>query len=64
MIVRLILAFDMHESTVPHARKPNFDMLDFSDVRDSLVALPTKYDCHYTARDPEWLKSKWNNAKE
>lgn len=59
MLVRLILAFEMDESNEPGARKPNVDMLDFSGVHDSLVAAPRQFDCCYTARDPEWLKSKW-----
>lgn len=59
MIVRLIIAFEMDEGTDPGARKPNLDILNFSDVRDSLVAMPRTYDCCYTARDPEWLASKW-----
>jgi len=62
MIVRLVLAFEMNYSTELHARRLNADMLDFSDVRDSLVALPRKFDCHYTPRDPDWLKSKWNDG--
>lgn len=59
IIVRLILAFDMSESAEPGARKPNVGMLNFSDVYGSLVALPRRFDCCYTARDPEWLASKW-----
>lgn len=59
MIVRLVLAFKMSESREPGARRPNIDMLDFSDVRGSLVALPRRFDCCYTARDPEWLAGKW-----
>lgn len=61
MIIRLVLAFEMDESTEPGARKPSNDMLDFSDVRNSLVALPRKYDCCYTARDPEWLAGRWTS---
>ncbi|KAK5111252.1 hypothetical protein LTR62_005280 [Meristemomyces frigidus] len=60
MLVRLILAFEMRESEEAHARKPNLDMVDFSDVRDSLVAMPRYFDCHYIARDPQWLASKWD----
>jgi phenylacetate 2-hydroxylase len=55
-ILRLILAFEMEEATEPGARKPNVDMLGFSDVHNSLVARPRKFDCHYTARDAELLK--------
>jgi phenylacetate 2-hydroxylase len=47
----------MEEATEPGARKPNVDMLGFSDVHNSLVARPRKFDCHYTARDAEWLES-------
>jgi phenylacetate 2-hydroxylase len=57
LILRLILAFEMEEATEPGARKPNVDMLGFSDVHNSLVARPRKFDCHYTARDAEWLES-------
>lgn len=58
-MVRLILAFEMDEATEPGARKPNIDMLRFSNVHDSLVAAPQKFDCCYKARDPKWLESKW-----
>lgn len=60
MIVRLVLAFEMDSSSEPGMRKPNIDMLDFSDVRNSLVALPRRFDCCFTARDAKWLESKWN----
>ena len=59
--MRLILAFDMAEATGPGARKPNTDMLGFSDVYNSLVAMPRKFDCHYTARDAKWLEGKMGN---
>ncbi|KAK5710837.1 hypothetical protein LTR15_012814 [Elasticomyces elasticus] len=59
MIVRLILAFEMAESEEPNARRPNLDPINFSGVRDSLVALPRAYDCCYGARDAEWLVQKW-----
>ncbi|RDW82785.1 hypothetical protein BP6252_03897 [Coleophoma cylindrospora] len=59
MLVRMILAFEMREAEGSGVRKPNIDMLDFSDVHNSLVALPRKFDCCYTARDPKWLESKW-----
>ncbi|KAK3628491.1 hypothetical protein LTR56_003870 [Elasticomyces elasticus] len=59
MIVRLILAFEMTESEEPNARRPNLDAINFSGVRDSLVALPRAYDCSYTARDAHWLVQKW-----
>lgn len=62
MILRLILSLKIDESTEPGSRKPNIDMLDFSDVRNSLVALPRKFDCIYTARDSKWLESEWNEA--
>jgi phenylacetate 2-hydroxylase len=59
MIVRLILAFEMDEATGAGARKPNVDILNFSDVHNSLVALPQTFDCCYTARDAKWLENKW-----
>jgi phenylacetate 2-hydroxylase len=59
MILRLILAFEMDESKEPGARKPNIDMLDFSDVRDSLVAAPKRFECCFKARDKTWLESRW-----
>jgi len=62
MILRLILSFKIDETIEPGARKPNIDMLDFSDVRNSLVALPRKFDCRYIARDSQWLESRWNEA--
>jgi phenylacetate 2-hydroxylase len=55
LILRLILAFEMEEASGPDARKPNIDILNFSDVHNSLVARPRMFDCHYTARDPNWL---------
>jgi phenylacetate 2-hydroxylase len=58
LLVRLILAFEMEGTTGPGARRPNIDILDLSDVHNSLVARPRKFDCFYTARDPEWLESK------
>lgn len=57
LILRLILAFKMEEATSPGSRRPNTDILDFSDVHNSLVARPRKFDCHYTARDEQWLQS-------
>ncbi len=56
LILRLILAFEMKEATGCNSRKPNIDILGFSDVHDSLVARPRKFDCHYAARDTEWLE--------
>lgn len=58
LLVRLILAFEMEEATGAGARRPNIDIVDFSDVHNSLAALPRKFDCFYTARDPAWLESK------
>ena len=63
MITRLILAFEMSQSEEAGARRANLDMIDFSDVRDSVVAQPLWYDCCYTARDPEWLARKWDARK-
>lgn len=60
MIIRLVLAFEMEEASGPGMRKPNIDMLHFSDVHNSLVAMPKKFDCHYNARDSKWLESKWS----
>lgn len=59
MIIRLVLAFEMEEGSEEGTRKPNIDMLNFSDVHNSLVAMPKKFDCHFTARDDKWLESKW-----
>jgi len=56
LILRLILAFEMKEATGPSSRKPNIDILGFSDVHNSLVARPRKFDCHYIAREAEWLE--------
>lgn len=61
LLVRLVLAFDMEEATGPSARRPNTDMLDFSDVYNSLVACPRKFDCHYIARDAKWLETKMSD---
>jgi hypothetical protein len=57
--MRLILAFEMEEASGSGVRKLNVDILDFSDVHSSLVALPRRFDCCYTARDALWLQSKW-----
>jgi hypothetical protein len=40
LIMGLILVFEMEEASGPGVRKPNTDMLDFSNVHYSLVAYP------------------------
>ncbi|TVY44838.1 Phenylacetate 2-hydroxylase [Lachnellula subtilissima] len=64
LLTRLILAFEMKESDDPSARKPNIDVLDFSDVHTSLVAIPRPFDCSFVPRDLEWLGSKLEVEEE
>lgn len=54
--MRLVLAFEMDESTAPGAKQTNIDILDFSDVRNQLVALPKSFDCCFKARDEACLE--------
>lgn len=54
LLVRLILAFDMKEVTL---KKPNIDMLKFSDIHNQLVAQPQLYDAAFKARDESWLRT-------
>ena len=56
LIMRLILAFEMDEANGPRVREPDIDILGFSDVRNSLVSLPRRFDCYYTPLDPVWRK--------
>lgn len=53
MLTRLILAFKMKESDT---RKPNIDMIHFSDIYESIVAQPRAFDCCFFPRDSEWLQ--------
>ncbi|KAF2703726.1 cytochrome P450 [Pleomassaria siparia CBS 279.74] len=55
LVTRLILAFDMKASKEP-GRRPNNDAIKFSHVVDELVAHPNFYDCHFKARDADWLQ--------
>lgn len=55
LLTRLILAFEMVESTTP-GRRPNVDAVDFSDVHDELVAHLRFYNAHFQARDETLLK--------
>jgi len=55
LLVRLILAFEMKE--VDGTRKPNIDMIHFSDAYTGLVAQPRSFDCSFKARDERWLKT-------
>lgn len=63
LLVKLVLAFEMDEATEPGARRPNIDILDFSDVKNQLVALPRSFDCKFTARDQSWLEKKLKEEK-
>ncbi|KAH8645915.1 cytochrome P450 [Tricladium varicosporioides] len=58
LLIKMVLAFEMDEATDPGARRPNIDILDFSDVKNQLVALPRSFDCKFTARDQAWLENK------
>jgi len=53
----------MKEASGQDSRRPNIDILGFSDVHNSLVARPRKFDSHYTARDAEWLEKIMGNGK-
>lgn len=61
MLTRLILAFKMKESDT---RKPNIDMIHFSDVYGSIVAQPRAFDCCFTPRDSEWLQRVTSENEE
>ncbi|RDW75297.1 cytochrome P450-2 [Coleophoma cylindrospora] len=57
LLIRLILAFQMTETQISK-RKPSVDILRFSDVHSSLLCVPKEYDCHFVARDQNWLLQK------
>jgi phenylacetate 2-hydroxylase len=63
LFVRMILAFDMKPASGPDARQPNVDWLEFSDIHESLVAVPRAFDGSFVARDEEWLKMITSGAK-
>ncbi|KAF2091592.1 cytochrome P450 [Saccharata proteae CBS 121410] len=56
VLVRLLLAFEIKESSDPAARKPVIDPIHFSDVYGEIVAHPKFFDCCFAARDEAWLQ--------
>ncbi|EME82781.1 uncharacterized protein MYCFIDRAFT_211155 [Pseudocercospora fijiensis CIRAD86] len=58
ILTRLILAFRFREPVDGMGRTPDLHPINFSDVSDrTQEAHPKFFDCHFVARDPEWLAS-------
>ncbi|KAF7195888.1 Phenylacetate 2-hydroxylase, partial [Pseudocercospora fuligena] len=57
ILMRLILAFRFHEPIDGMGRKPDVHPINFSDSYQQVVSHPKFFDCHFVARDPDWLAS-------